>query len=125
MEAETLRKELQTVKKIERVKAMLEQSKKIDETQQQYMENLKKIVAAGRATLSMYAEISETNIIFEERILNCVNSALKYSVNPEKVFKWCDNFETHLSIAGRYLVNFLLSLIISAGSPSRFVANVV
>ena len=64
MEAETLRKELQTVKKIERVKAMLEQSKKIDETQQQYMEHLKKIVAAGKATLSMYAEISETNINF-------------------------------------------------------------
>ena len=119
------------MKKIERVKAMLEQSKKIDETQQQYMEHLKKIVAAGRATLSMHAEISENNIIFEERILNCVNSAPKYSGNPEKVFKWCDNLETHffsslmLSIAGRYLVNFLLSLIISAGSPSRFVANVV
>ena len=64
MEVETLRKELQTVKKIERVKAMLEQSKKIDETQQQYMEHLKKIVAAGKATFSMYAEISETNINF-------------------------------------------------------------
>ena len=64
MEVETLRKELQTVKKIERVKAMLEQSKKIDETKHEYMEHPKQIVAAGKATLSMYAEISETSINF-------------------------------------------------------------
>ena len=57
---------LQTVEKIVRVKAMLDQNKKIDETQE-YMKFLKEVVAAGRATLRTYAEISETNIIIEER----------------------------------------------------------
>ena len=37
---------------------------KIDETQQ-YMEHLKEVVAAGRATLSMYTEVSDTNIIIQ------------------------------------------------------------
>ena len=37
---------------------------KIDETQQ-YMEHLKELVAAGRATLTMYTEVSNTNIIIQ------------------------------------------------------------
>ena len=57
---------LQTVEKIVRVKAMLDQNKKIDETQE-YMKFLKEVVAAGRATLRTYAEISETNSIIEKR----------------------------------------------------------
>ena len=46
-------------KKIARVQAMLEKSKKIDETQR-YMEQLNELVIAGRANLSTYAEISKS-----------------------------------------------------------------
>ena len=52
--------------KFERVKAMLEQNKKIDETQQ-HMEHQQEVV-----TLSMNAEMSETEVIIEKRILNFV-----------------------------------------------------
>ena len=61
------------MKNIEQVKAMLEQRKTIDETQQ-YMEHLKEVVAAGRPTWSTYAEMSENDIIVEERILNFIES---------------------------------------------------
>ena len=83
------------MKNIERVKEMLEQRKTIDETQQ-YMEHLNEVVAAGRATLSTYAEMSENDIIVKERILNFIESFPNYSGNPEKVFEWCENLETHL-----------------------------
>ena len=41
---------------------------------------------SGRANLSMYAEISESEKSITERILNFFGSAPKYSGNPEKVF---------------------------------------
>ena len=50
---------LQTVKKIALVKEMLKQSKKIDDTQQ-YLEHLNELVAAVRANLSTYYEVSES-----------------------------------------------------------------
>jgi len=84
---------LQTVKKIAIVKKMLKQSKKIDDTQQ-YLEHLNKIVAAGRANLSTYNEISESEESIRERILNFFESAAKYIGNPEKVR--CESLETHL-----------------------------
>ena len=74
---------------------MLEQSKKIDETQR-YMEQLEELVIAGRANLSTYTEISKSEISIKEKILNFVKSAPKYSGNPEKVFKRWENLETHL-----------------------------
>ena len=61
------------------------------------MEHLNEVVAARRATLSTYAETSETEIIIGERILNFVQSG-----NPEKVLKWCENLETHcLTVNGK------------------------
>ena len=92
---EKIELELQTVKKISIVKAMLEQNKKID-GEQQYMEHLNEVVATGRATLSMYTKISETGASVKMRILNFVGSAPKYSENLEKVFKWCESLESHL-----------------------------
>ena len=66
------------------------------------MEHLNEVVAARRATLSTYAETSETEIIIGERILNFVQSAPNYSGNPEKVLKWCENLETHcLTVNGK------------------------
>ena len=50
---------LQTVKKIAIVQEMLKQSKKIDDTQQ-YLEHLNELVAAVRANLSTYYEVSES-----------------------------------------------------------------
>ena len=83
---------LQTVKKIAMVKEMLKQSKKIDDTQQ-YLEHLNEIVAAVRANLSTYYEVSESEESIRERILNFVESAAKYIGNPEKVR--CESLETH------------------------------
>ena len=64
----------------------MEQRKKIDK-KQRYMEQLKELVIAERANLSMYTEISKSEISIKGRILNFVKSAPKYSGNPEKVFK--------------------------------------
>ena len=71
---------LQTVKKIAIVKEILKQSKKIDDTQQ-YLEHLNEIVAAVRANLSTYYEVSESEESIRERILNFVESAAKYIGN--------------------------------------------
>ena len=60
------------------------------------MEHLKEVVAAGRANLSMYDELSKYGASMKKRILSFVNNALIYSGNQEKVFKWCENLETHL-----------------------------
>ena len=49
------------------MKAILEESNNIDETQQ-YMEHIKEVVAAGKATLSIYAEMSGNDIIIEESL---------------------------------------------------------
>ena len=67
------------------MKAMLEKNKRIDETQQ-HMEHLHGVFTGGRATLSTYAEMSETEVIIEKRIRKFVESAPKNSGNPEKVF---------------------------------------
>ena len=58
---EQMELELQTLKNIARVKEMLEQSKKIDQTQR-YMEQLEELVIAWRANLSNYAEIAKSEI---------------------------------------------------------------
>ena len=92
---EQMELELQTLKNIARVKEMLEQSKRIDKTQR-YMEQLEELVIAGRANLSTYAEISESEESIRGRKLIFFESAPKYNGNPEKVFKWCENLETHL-----------------------------
>jgi len=63
---ESIAESITKTAKFERVKAMLEQNKKIDETQQ-HMEHQQEVV-----TLSMNAEMSETEVIIEKRILNFV-----------------------------------------------------
>ena len=68
---ESIAESITKTAKFERVKAMLEQNKKIDETQQ-HMEHQQEVVTAGRQTLSMNAEMSETEVIIEKRILNFV-----------------------------------------------------
>ena len=52
------------------------------------IEQLNELVIAGRANLSTYAEISESEESIRERKLNFFESAPKYSENLEKVFKW-------------------------------------
>ena len=52
------------------------------------IEQLNELVIAGRANLSTYAEISESEESIRGRKLNFFESAPKYSENLEKVFKW-------------------------------------
>ena len=59
---------------------MLEQYKKIDKSQQP-MKHLQGVVETGESTKNTY--------IFIEK-------ATKYDGNPEIMFDWCENLETHL-----------------------------
>ena len=83
------------MKKIARVKTMLKQNKKMDKSKQR-MDHLQKTVETGRATLSMHTERCKIFEIIEERLIDFIESAPKYSGNLEKVFEWCKNLETHL-----------------------------
>ena len=82
------------------MKAMLEQSGKIDETQQR-MKHLLWIEEAGRADGSTYEEKSEIGYVFEERIMDFITSAPEYNGNPELVFEWCKNLENDLLNQGK------------------------
>ena len=87
-------------KDFKRVQVMLEQNNKID-GEQRYIEHLNEVVTAGRTTLSMYADTSETGARTKKKILSFLNSAPKIYGNLEKVFKCCKNSETDLFINGK------------------------
>ena len=60
----------------------------MDESQQ-HMEDLQKVVKAGEANEDTYDEM-------KEYIQDFIKRAPKYDRNPEAMFKWCENLETHL-----------------------------
>ena len=65
-----------SLKKIDRLKAMLEQSGKMNETQQ-CMEYLQGVEKTGRATESKYEEMCDIEGRLDERILCIIESAPK------------------------------------------------
>ena len=118
MEALKLRRgqELLKIEETVRVKTMLEQNLKMDETQE-CMDHLKEMIEAGRTNLNKFAfkELSkyeadpvkarkvDLNKVFQEELQNdlskfedkikermqsFVNNAPKYDGNMEKMFKW-------------------------------------
>ena len=118
MEALKLRRgqELLKIEETVRVKTMLEQNLKMDETQE-CMDHLKEMIEAGRTNLNKFAfkELSkyeadpvkarkvDLNKVFQEelqndlskfedkikeRIQSFFNNAPKYDGNMEKMFKW-------------------------------------
>jgi len=54
------------------------QDKKIDE-KQQHMEHLLGVVEIGKSTWNMYEDMSEIEVIIEERIQDFMESAPKYN----------------------------------------------
>ena len=74
---------------------MLEQNKKMDETQQR-MKTLQGVEETGRSTNSMNEEMCEIEVVIEESIQDFIQSASKYYGNPEIVLEWCEHWETHL-----------------------------
>ncbi len=58
---------------------------------QQRMEQLQGEVKTGTATEDTYKDMCNVETIIRERIV-------LYVGNPEKLFEWCENLETHLII---------------------------
>ena len=83
------------LKKIQEVKAMLEQNKKRDESQQRG-KHLQRLVETGKATKDTYDEMCDIENNTRERVLDSIERAPKYDGNPEIMFEWCENLETHL-----------------------------
>ena len=81
------------MKKIQRVKAMSEQNKKMFEIQQ-HIKHLQGIVKTGKATKDMYDKMCDVESIIKERMQDFIKSAHKYNGDPEIVREWCENFLT-------------------------------
>ena len=85
---------LETHDPIARVTAMLEQGKQTDGTQRIHG------YAAWRdyswESQPEYAKLNKAKGGYKKRMLEFVKTAPKYDGNPEKVFEWCEHFETDL-----------------------------
>ena len=66
------------MKKIQRVKAMSEQNKKMYEIQQ-HIKHLQGVVKTGKATKDMYDKMSAVESIIKERMQDFIESAHKYN----------------------------------------------
>ena len=61
------------------------------------MSLLKAEIAAGRAPLSTYAELSKGEAAYKKKLREFSQFAPPYDGNPNKVFDWCNKLEKHLS----------------------------
>jgi len=53
-------------------------------------------VETGEATEDTYKGICDVENIIRERVQGFIERAPKYDGNPEIIFEWCENLETHL-----------------------------
>ena len=90
-----LEQELNKKKKILKVRTILEQKKKMDESQQR-MAYLQIVLETGEATEDAYGLMCDIENSARERIQNFIERAPKYDGNPKTLFKWWENLETHL-----------------------------
>ena len=114
-----LEQELNKEKKILKVRTILEQKKKMDESQQR-MAYLQRVLETGEATEDAYGLICDIENSARERIQNFIERAPKYDENPETLFEWSENLETHLfnddweTIPNEYLKRMIVSSITGA-----------
>ena len=99
-----------------RVIAILETAKQED-SQGHNVNLLKEEVAAGRATLATYAELSKAEAAYKKKLREFSRFAALYDGNPNKVFDWCNELKKHLSrhkcemISNAVIKNMLLDCI--------------
>ena len=74
--------EWKTLKKIQEVKTMLEQNKKMDKSQQR-MEHLQWVVETGVATKDTYDKMCDIENSTRERVQGFIERAPKYDGSPE------------------------------------------
>ena len=73
--------EWKTLKKIQELKTMLEQNKKMDKSQQR-MEHLQGVVETGVATEDTYDKMHDLENSTRERVQGFIERAPKYDGNP-------------------------------------------